>query len=207
MEIDPVQKTKTHQYSAHTVTVVIKKSPVGTYTATAEIKKEGENGSINLCFPPENGKENGPPLANLPCLSGKYLAENPYKFIVDYCQGIIDAIIKNPENSSKIEAITMRPRTNPTPDQLAEMKKGIRDLVELFGAAGLAHLSGQSTETITNWAARGRISATQAHKICQHPAVSQAGFTREKLRPDVKSWVQMDYPQTPKTGYVDDQNT
>lgn len=191
---------------AHTVTVSVKKSPVGTYTATAEITKEGEKRAINLCFPAENSKENGPPLANLPCLSGSYLAQNPYKFIVDYCHGMIDAIIKNPENSSKIEAVTMRPRTNPTKKQLAEMKKGIRDLVELFGAAGLAHLSGQSTETITNWAARGRISATQAHKICQHPAVSEAGFTREKLRPDVTSWVQMDYPATPRTGYEPHKN-
>lgn len=99
----------------------------------------------------------------------------------------------------------MQPSTsNATPEQIRQMKDQITELVDRFGASGIAHLTavcdGQALTVmaVRNWVSRGRISATWAHKLCQLAPVKEAGFTREALRPDVKSWVQVDYPIDPK---------
>lgn len=83
---------------------------------------------------------------------------------------------------------SMKPETNPTKSQLKEMKAEIDRIINLFTVPGLASLTGKSRETISNWKARGRISANAAHEICKIEEIKVHGFTREKFRPDVTYW-------------------
>lgn len=94
----------------------------------------------------------------------------------------------------------MRPQTNATPEQEAEMRRQAEALVDAFGAIGIASLihknslpmAGESiTKTasiVRGWRSRGRIPAVAAHHLCGVRSVRSRGFTREKLRPDVGYW-------------------
>ena len=46
---------------------------------------------------------------------------------------------------------------------------------------------GASPSVVSNWFARGRISATAAIKIEKHPKV-RGIISKEQMRPDVKEW-------------------
>ena len=82
----------------------------------------------------------------------------------------------------------MRPETQPTPEEAKTMKSEVDRLISMFSIVGLSSLTGRSSQVITGWRARGRISATAAHEICQLPEIKALGFTREGMRPDVKYW-------------------
>lgn len=86
---------------------------------------------------------------------------------------------------------SFQPHTNPTDEQLVQMKEQLNRLVKIFGSRGLVYLLKQQKLTVNNigiWKARGRISALAAHEICKHKDVQSQGFTREGLRPDVMVW-------------------
>lgn len=82
----------------------------------------------------------------------------------------------------------MRPETQPTPEEEKTMKAEVDRLISMFSIVGLSSLTGRSSQVIVSWRARGRISATAAHEICQLPEIKALGFTREGMRPDVKYW-------------------
>lgn len=84
--------------------------------------------------------------------------------------------------------MAINPKTNPTPEQLEQMQKAIDDLVERFSIAGLAYIGGYDRQVVGNWKARGRVSAAAANDLCKIKTIKDAGFTREKLRPDVPFW-------------------
>lgn len=128
-------------------------------------------------------------------LSGsKYFYVNPYKTCLDECIGLIDARLSqdqtNPLLTKKIEEsmANMSPRTEPTPEQLDQMRKAVEKLVASFTAPGVAALAGIKPYVVQSWLSRGRISAQAASDICKIPDIAAAGFTREMLRPDVVYW-------------------
>lgn len=82
----------------------------------------------------------------------------------------------------------IRPETDPTPEQLTQMREQIEKLVSIFTMTGLASITGNSRQTVNGWLARGRVSAQAAHHMCQLDEVKAHGFTRESIRPDVKFW-------------------
>jgi DNA-binding transcriptional regulator YdaS (Cro superfamily) len=49
----------------------------------------------------------------------------------------------------------------------------------------LAEKLGESTQTVSNWVARGRISATAALKVEEF---TSGKFKASEMRPDVKQW-------------------
>ena len=81
-----------------------------------------------------------------------------------------------------------KPATNPTLAQLGMMHIQIESLIQHYGISGLAHLCDVEPVTVRSWRVRKRISATAAHELCKLERVKNDGFTREKLRPDVKVW-------------------
>lgn len=203
-----ITKTADHEHKGYGFKISITKSPVGTYKAVADVQLPGR--SVTISFPQEGS--GGLPEKGIPCLSGSYLEHNPYEFIADYCRGVIDGSLalladvatQQPGAKDTLKQITredtmsMRPKTNATDEQIKQMRDATDRLFERFGGSGLVHLSGQSPATVNNWNYRGRVSATQAHELCALDVVKAAGFTREELRPDVPSWVQMDYPAAVK---------
>lgn len=52
----------------------------------------------------------------------------------------------------------------------------------------LADETGIPAKTLRSWKSRGTVSATVATEICKVEEVSAAGYTREKLRPDILTW-------------------
>lgn len=82
----------------------------------------------------------------------------------------------------------MKPQTQPTDKELLAMFAELQRLLNTFGSQQVADLLDVSPVTIRAWMHRGRISAVKAHQLCKHPAISELGFTRESLRPDVKVW-------------------
>lgn len=83
---------------------------------------------------------------------------------------------------------TMRPNTDPTPDEIQTMKAQTEALIARFTVAGLSAISGIPYPTVGQWKIRGRVGASAANEICKLEQVKAAGFTRENLRPDVKFW-------------------
>jgi len=146
--------------------------------------------SARLCFPTHvEVFTNWWPLA---VTGSTYFYSNPYKNCYDECIGLIDARLSQDDNNPlKLEAIQMAkmsPRTEPTPEQLNQMREQIQKLVAAFTAPGIAALAGIRTPVVQAWIARGRISAQAASDICKIPEVAAAGFTREAMRPDVVYW-------------------
>jgi len=205
---ESISKTQTGRHQGFDYTITINKSPVGTYTASAEIVLNDHivtidmpNGSV---AEPSETEKNSYRVPQ----SGGWFNANPYAAVVDYCIGFIDGRIDlsmqilrgDTAAQAKLERLmetetSMKPNTKPTPEQLKQMQSEIDKLVELFTVAGLSHLAGEPAQNVRNWQKRGRISATAAHRVCQLKVVSSVGFTREKLRPDVPSWVQVDMPR------------
>lgn len=201
-------RTAEGEHNGFPWSITIYKSDVGTYTAKAELSCQMHN--VTLYFPDhEQGKKGIP---TLPCFAGSYLTKNPYSWIADFITGFIDgrnelvetllAEGKKDEFKQLIASNDMQPRTNATDEQIAQMKAEVNKLVEFFGPAGLAHLvkiaegveKDITPQAVRKWNERGRIPATTAHHLCKLKPVKAAGFTREKLRPDVNSWVQVDFP-------------
>lgn len=89
---------------------------------------------------------------------------------------------------AKLMQQKIRPETQPTDDQLVQMKAQIERMVSIFTITGIASITGNSRQTVSGWLSRGRISAQAAHEICQLPEIKAHGFTRENVRPDVKFW-------------------
>ena len=74
---------------------------------------------------------------------------------------------------------------------IAELKKEQKqELERLISWAGsqtrLAHYLDISPQVVSNWVARGRISACMAIKIEE---VTNGAFTKRQLRPDVIKWI------------------
>lgn len=84
--------------------------------------------------------------------------------------------------------MAINPSTNPTDEQLKEMKQAVNDLIARFSIAGIAYLGGYERQVVSNWRARGRVSAQAANDLCKVKEIKEAGFTREMLRPDVPFW-------------------
>lgn len=201
-----ITKTESGEHNGWPWEITVTKSKVGTYTATAIVSCQMQ--TVRLAFP--SGDCGGPCHPNNPAGSGSYLSENPYAAIVEYVCGFIDGrndaiantlITGDKDELKKLiseDTTSMKPLTDATPEQLEAMQSEVDRLVDTFGAVGVAHLSGVTPDGVRKWKNRGRVSATMAHKLCLIPAVSEAGFTRESLRPDVVSWVQMDYPAAVK---------
>lgn len=89
---------------------------------------------------------------------------------------------------AKLMQQKIRPETDPTPEQLQQMREQIEKLVSIFTMTGLASITGNSRQTVNGWLARGRVSAQAAHHMCQLDEIKAHGFTRESIRPDVKFW-------------------
>ncbi len=89
---------------------------------------------------------------------------------------------------SMLKKSRMKPETDPTPEQLEQMKGEVERLIKTFSVPGLSALTKISGATIAQWRERGRISAQAAHEICQLKQISAHEFTRERLRPDVAFW-------------------
>jgi len=66
------------------------------------------------------------------------------------------------------------------------MRVELENLLAWAGSPGyLADLLGVSSQTVTGWRARGRISATCAVDI---EKLTEGLFTKRQLRPDVLEW-------------------
>lgn len=86
---------------------------------------------------------------------------------------------------------TIKPNTHPTEKELSQMSSELNKLiVSMGGMRATSQLLGINYYTLNSWKVRGRVSASEAVKICNNPLVSKKGFTKEKLRPDVKYWSQ-----------------
>lgn len=84
---------------------------------------------------------------------------------------------------------TIKPNTKPSEQELSQMKSELLKLiVSMGGLAATSKLLGIKYFTLNSWKTRGRMSADEARRICANPAVKKKGFTKEKLRPDVKWW-------------------
>lgn len=132
------------------------------------------------------------------CKGNHFFYMDPEIKIVDATKGFIDAVndIVASGNTERLNQLIaeaslmqrMKPETNPTKEESAEMRAEVDRLIQMFSIVGLASLTGRSSQTINGWKSRGRVSATAAHEICQLEEIKALGFTREKLRPDVKYW-------------------
>ena len=74
---------------------------------------------------------------------------------------------------------------------MKEIKKKQADelarLIEFFGtSARLAQFIGVTPSAVSQWVARGKISATMAIKVQE---VTNGRFKKEELRPDVINWI------------------
>lgn len=56
-----------------------------------------------------------------------------------------------------------------------------------FNKSAIARAAGVTRMTVNDWFNRGRISATGALKIENHPKVKGV-ITKEEMRPDVNEW-------------------
>ena len=62
----------------------------------------------------------------------------------------------------------------------------LKALIEWAGTQkALSEKLGESTQTVSNWVARGRISATAALKVEE---LTNGEFKASEMRPDVKQW-------------------
>lgn len=82
----------------------------------------------------------------------------------------------------------MKPRTNPTPKQLEQMQAAVDKLIEKLTMSGAAAVFETSLQTVNNWRARGRVSATAARDYEHTPEVKALGLSKETMRPDVVEW-------------------
>lgn len=84
---------------------------------------------------------------------------------------------------------TIKPNTHPTEKELSQMSSELNKLiVSMGGMRATSQLLGINYYTLNSWKVRGRVSASEARKICENHLVAKKGFTKEKLRPDVKWW-------------------
>lgn len=58
-----------------------------------------------------------------------------------------------------------------------------------FNKSEMGRAVGVNPQVVTNWFARGRVSATCAIKYGRIEKVKKAGVTKELLRPDVDDWM------------------
>ncbi len=198
------------EYLGYQIKIQITKSEAGTYTAKALVQTPGQN--IEMVFP-QAGKSGA--AFSPHGKKGQYLLKNPYHAVIEAAQGLIDgrcelmSNLSHPDENTRkavkehlhklmaeeAQNMNFKPKTNATPEQIEAMKTETESLFEKFSVSGVAHLAGQDISVAQRWKSRGRVSATWAHKLCEIEVIKNAGFTREMLRPDVKSWVQMDYPK------------
>lgn len=67
-----------------------------------------------------------------------------------------------------------------------QQRKAIDTYIKWAGdAATLGKLLGESTATVSNWVARGRMSARAA---CKAERIEGSPLTKEQVRPDVQLW-------------------
>lgn len=65
-------------------------------------------------------------------------------------------------------------------------KKALSELVQHYGSQGaLARALGETKQTVSNWVARGRISAQAAIKV---EKATEGKFTKRYMRPAVTVW-------------------
>lgn len=65
----------------------------------------------------------------------------------------------------------------------------MRELMELTkGPMGMSRVTGEKYRTVTNWQHRGQISKDGALRIASLPFFADAGWTKEKIRPDLMPW-------------------
>lgn len=215
--MENITKTAQGEHDGWPWSVTVTKSQFNTYTAEAVISCQMHN--VRLCFPDNTQGEKGIPAT--PNGYGSYLTENPFRWIVGFIEGFIDgrneqvaALLAGGKSTRKqlkqllTQGDNMQPKTNPTEKQMTAMKAETDRFIDMYNAAGVMHLvklaMGDSykiyLDKIAQWKRRGRIPAELAHHLCKLEPVAAAGFTRESLRPDVTSWVQMDYPTKQANG-------
>lgn len=61
-------------------------------------------------------------------------------------------------------------------------------LFKRFHTDFLAEETGIPASTLRSWKCRGTVSPYIATEVCKISDVSAAGFTRDKLRPDILAW-------------------
>lgn len=84
---------------------------------------------------------------------------------------------------------TFLEQTKPTERQLSKMKKEVDRLIDTFGGIkNFAAELGLSYYTVSSWRKRGRIPQYIAAELEKIEKFKSAGFTKEKLRPDVRVW-------------------
>lgn len=64
----------------------------------------------------------------------------------------------------------------------------VSGLFESFHTDFLAEHSGIQASTLRSWKTRGTVSPFVATELCKIKEVKSAGYTREKLRPDILVW-------------------
>jgi len=75
--------------------------------------------------------------------------------------------------------------------QLADKNKGKHtpaNLFDKFHTDFLSEKSGIKASTLRCWKTRGTVSPFVATELCKIEQVKAAGYTREKLRPDILVW-------------------
>ena len=73
-------------------------------------------------------------------------------------------------------------------EELKEQQRGeLKALIDWAGSqTRLAHYLSISPQVVSNWVARGRISASMAIEV---EKVTKGAFTKRQLRPDVIKWI------------------
>lgn len=126
--------------------------------------------------------------------------KNEYAMMRDWAQGFAEAGIDQKLDGNEPETITVardetnckkshwKPRTKPTAKQQLVMKRTIDEMVATVGENRLAEIADVSGSTIRTWKSRGFVSAWMAIKLEKIPALAKLGYTKKKLRPDIKDW-------------------
>lgn len=70
----------------------------------------------------------------------------------------------------------------------AKSKHTAESLFERFHTDFLSAHSGIKASTLRCWKTRGTVSPFVATELCKIEQVKKAGYTREKLRPDILVW-------------------
>ncbi len=81
-----------------------------------------------------------------------------------------------------------RPRVRLTKKQKVQVKKETDRLFEEIGTQQLALLLDMKPTALNMMKARGYVGGEAVLKLCKIKAITDRGFTRESLRPDVIAW-------------------
>lgn len=130
----------------------------------------------------------------------KGFPKNEYAMMRDWAQGFAEAGIDQKLDGYEPEMITVardetnckkshwKPRTNPTAKQKLDMKRITNELIAVIGEPRLSQIADITGSTIRTWKMRGFVSAWMAIKLEKIPAIAKLGYTKNKLRPDIKDW-------------------